>query len=204
MVVEDAPQKLTRGDILAEWPPDFDKPGQTQLKLWLRRAVKRGLIQCEGTGRKSDPFRYWRPATEAKWRENTFMYDYFDQQQREHKWPWVSLQERRRNCQDEDRDDSREPADADESAYVERLRSHEQSLEDALTLFEVGRRQFARVLRNLPEVAFTRQGTHNRRGKVTVGDMVQDYVEHVTYHLRFLYDKRTRLGKPLQPSPVVS
>src|SRR5262249_18045900 len=39
---------------------------------------------------------------------------------------------------------------ADESAYVERLCSHEQSLEDALTLFEVGRRQFPRLLRNLP------------------------------------------------------
>ncbi len=86
---------------------------------------------------------------------------------------------------------------ADESAYVERLCSHEQSLEDALTLFEVGRRQFARVLRLLPDEAFARQGTHNRRGTVRVGDMVKDYVEHVTYHLRFLYDKRTRLGKPL-------
>jgi hypothetical protein len=80
---------------------------------------------------------------------------------------------------------------------VERLCSHEQSLEDALTLFEVGQRQFARVLRNLPDEAFARQGTHNRRGTVRVGTMVEDYVEHVTYHLRFLYDKRTRLGKPL-------
>ena len=86
---------------------------------------------------------------------------------------------------------------ADESAYVEGLCSHEQSLDDALTLFEVGRRQFARVLRNLPDEAFARRGTHNQRGTVVVGDMVKDYVEHVTYHLRFLYDKRTRLGKPL-------
>ena len=93
---------------------------------------------------------------------------------------------------------------ADESAYVERLCSHEQSLEDALTLFEVGRRQFARVLRNLPDGAFARRGTHNRRGTVLVGDVVKDYVEHVTYHLRFLYDKRTRLGKPLQSSPAIS
>jgi hypothetical protein len=34
---------------------------------------------------------------------------------------------------------------ADETAYVQRLARHEQSLDDALTLFEVGRRQFARV-----------------------------------------------------------
>src|SRR5207244_8391724 len=55
---------------------------------------------------------------------------------------------------------------ADETAYIERLCTHEQSLEDALTLFEVGRRQFARVLRGLPDEAFERTGTHNRRGKM--------------------------------------
>src|SRR5262249_36096312 len=36
---------------------------------------------------------------------------------------------------------------ADETAYVDNLFTHDQSLEDALTIFEVGRRQFARVLR---------------------------------------------------------
>jgi hypothetical protein len=113
MVLEDAPQKLTRGDILAEWPPDFDRPGATQLKLWLGRAVERGLILREGTGRKSDPFRYWLPATEAKWRERYPFYDHFEQQQREHNWPWVSLQEKQRNSRAEDRLESDE-ADADD------------------------------------------------------------------------------------------
>ena len=89
---------------------------------------------------------------------------------------------------------------ADETAYVDRLFSHDQSLEDALTLFEVGRRQFARVLRKLPEEAFERHGTHNRRGVVKVGAMVEDYIEHVNYHLKFLFGKRERLGKPLPAS----
>jgi uncharacterized damage-inducible protein DinB len=87
---------------------------------------------------------------------------------------------------------------ADETAYVDRLFSHEQSLEDALTLFEVGRRQFARVLRKLPKESFERRGTHNRRGLVTVGGMVKDYIAHVDHHLKFLYDKRARLGKPIK------
>jgi len=86
---------------------------------------------------------------------------------------------------------------ADETAYVDRLCTHDQSLEDAVTLFEVGRRQFARVLRKLPDAAFERAGTHNRRGRVTVGAMVKDYIEHVDYHLKFLYDKRQQLGKPV-------
>src|SRR5437867_4062226 len=57
---------------------------------------------------------------------------------------------------------------ADETAYVARLWTHDQDLEDALTLMEVGRRQWARVLRRLPDEAFARSGTHNRVGTVTV------------------------------------
>ena len=86
---------------------------------------------------------------------------------------------------------------ADETAYVDRLCTHDQSLEDALILFEVGRRQFARVLRKLPDEAFARRGTHNKRGEMTVGGMVKSYIEHVDYHLKFLRDKRERLGKPV-------
>ncbi|HUE14054.1 MAG TPA: DinB family protein [Planctomycetaceae bacterium] len=86
---------------------------------------------------------------------------------------------------------------ADETAYVRQLATHEQSLEDALILFEVGRRQFARVLRALPDEAFERRGIHNRRGVLTVGGTVQDYIKHVDDHLTFLTEKRLRLGKPL-------
>ena len=86
---------------------------------------------------------------------------------------------------------------ADETAYADRLCSHEQSLDDALTLIEAGRRQFACVLRKLPDEAFARRGTHNRRGAMTVGELVADYIEHVNHHLKFLLDKRIRLGKPL-------
>ena len=89
---------------------------------------------------------------------------------------------------------------ADESAYVELLCSHEQSLEDALMLFEAGRRQFARVLRALPDEAFDRRGTHNHRGVLTVGGSVKDYIDHVDHHLAFLLGKRARLGKPLGPA----
>jgi uncharacterized damage-inducible protein DinB len=86
---------------------------------------------------------------------------------------------------------------ADETAYVDRLFSHEQSLEDALLLFEASRRQFARVLRQLPDEAFERWGTHNRRGVLTVGGMVKDYIAHTDHHLHFIREKRLRLGKPL-------
>ncbi|HSQ54584.1 MAG TPA: DinB family protein [Gemmata sp.] len=86
---------------------------------------------------------------------------------------------------------------ADETAYVDRLFTHEQDLEDALVLLEVGRRQWARVLRRLPDAAFARAGQHNRRGRVTLGEMVQDYIEHIDDHLKYIVGKREKLGKPL-------
>ena len=87
---------------------------------------------------------------------------------------------------------------ADETAYVERLFHDQQSLDDALTLFEVGRRQWSRVLRLLPDDAFSRQGTHNRKGIVTLGGMIEGYIKHLDHHLVFLKAKRERLGKPLR------
>lgn len=86
---------------------------------------------------------------------------------------------------------------ADETAYVDRLFTHDQSLEDALTLLEVGRRQWARVLRKLPDEAFARTGRHNRRGTVSLGQLVGDYINHIDEHLTFIHGKRANLGKPL-------
>jgi hypothetical protein len=68
MVLEDAPKKLARLDILHEWPDDFAKPCVAVLSRWLQSAVSAGLVQVEGTGRKADPFRYWVAAAEARWR----------------------------------------------------------------------------------------------------------------------------------------
>jgi uncharacterized damage-inducible protein DinB len=86
---------------------------------------------------------------------------------------------------------------ADESAYIDRLFPHDQSIDDALTMFETGRRQFARVLRKLPDSAFERHGTHNKKGRVTLGEMVKSYAQHVDDHMKFLIGKREKLGKPL-------
>ena len=78
-----------------EWPAEFDKPGDTTLKTWLGRAVERGIIVCEGTGRKADPYRYFLLETEAKWREKMGpeLYDLLHEQ--ECKFGWKSLQEKK-------------------------------------------------------------------------------------------------------------
>lgn len=85
----------------------------------------------------------------------------------------------------------------DENRFVERLGYDRQSLDDALTLIEAGRRQWARVLSGLPEEAFQRTGVHNVAGLVTLENLFQGAVEHFEHHLAFLIGKRQRLGKPL-------
>jgi len=59
-----AHRKLTRQEILDGWPPDYPKPDATTLWRWLRRALAKGVVRQEGTGRPGDPVRYWLPARE--------------------------------------------------------------------------------------------------------------------------------------------
>jgi len=94
-ILEDASQKLTRLDVLDEWPPDFDKPDRATLWRWLDRAVKLGVVACEGRGRKNDPFRYWLPERETVWKQEPF-YEVFETQRRKLKLPFESLRERKR------------------------------------------------------------------------------------------------------------
>ncbi len=67
MVLEDARFNLTRQEVRDEWPYDFPAPDRTTLWRWLDRAVADGLVSRDGTGRKSNPFRYWLPGQEARW-----------------------------------------------------------------------------------------------------------------------------------------
>jgi AAA domain len=83
MVLEDAPKELTRQQILDDWPADFLKPARPTLWRWLGRAVAGGLVLSDGTGRKTDPFRYWLPGAEERWRAENPLYDLERQQKKE-------------------------------------------------------------------------------------------------------------------------
>jgi uncharacterized damage-inducible protein DinB len=84
---------------------------------------------------------------------------------------------------------------AHESAYVDRLHCDQQSIEDAIELFRIGRRQFTRVLRLLPDESFERIGTHSISGVVSLADLIETYVDHLAHHLGFLYQKKEALAK---------
>lgn len=87
----------------------------------------------------------------------------------------------------------------DETAWNERLKMQESSMEDAVALFRANRRWVEQVLRRCDEADFKRWGTHTEKGSVTLADQVVTYVTHLDYHLKFLYAKRANLRTAIQP-----
>jgi uncharacterized damage-inducible protein DinB len=86
----------------------------------------------------------------------------------------------------------------DESKFAAALHNELWSLDDAITIFDLNRRNFAKVLQALPPAAFERFGTHNEAGKLRLADMLPRMVRHVDHHLKFVREKRALLGKPLK------
>jgi len=59
-----ARRKLTRRDVLEEWPDDSPKPSDVSLGRWLKHAFEHGQVKRDGAGTKSKPYRYWIKARE--------------------------------------------------------------------------------------------------------------------------------------------
>lgn len=82
----------------------------------------------------------------------------------------------------------------DESAFSRGLSYDSDDLSLVLDVFEMNRRWTGAWLSRVPEKHFARYGVHNQRGRVTLGEMVVMYVEHVDHHLKFVKQKRAMLG----------
>jgi hypothetical protein len=82
-----------------------------------------------------------------------------------------------------------------ETLFANKLSYHDQSVETAITLLDLARKQLAIALRKLPAEAFERSGIHTEVGKVTLGTQIKKYNEHLDHHLAFIKKKRAMLGK---------
>jgi hypothetical protein len=61
LVLEETNYRLTRRQILEQWPEDYARPDRGTLGRALNRASADGWVHQRGSGRKTDPFRYWLP-----------------------------------------------------------------------------------------------------------------------------------------------
>jgi hypothetical protein len=83
----------------------------------------------------------------------------------------------------------------DENLFVKNLHYSELDPQLACEIFRLNRQMFASLLRLLPDEAFQRTGNHTERGRESLAQLVQIYVEHLEHHLKFVREKRVRLGK---------
>ena len=83
----------------------------------------------------------------------------------------------------------------DETAFSKMLHYQDQSAVDAVTILDLSFKNFATVLRKMPDETFKRQGIHNERGLVTLESYLEHMVHHLDHHLKFVYKKRKLLGK---------
>ncbi len=84
-------------------------------------------------------------------------------------------------------------ANADETAFIEKLHPHAQSMDEAAMLFDIGRRQWARVLRQLTDTDFQRSGLHSVDGALTLEQLLRRYADHLDHHLPFIEGKLNNL-----------
>jgi uncharacterized damage-inducible protein DinB len=85
----------------------------------------------------------------------------------------------------------------DENRWAGALHYESQSGEAAVQIVELMRRQLGAVLRQLPEAAFSRFGTHSQAGKKTLADLVDFATGHLEHHLKFIHAKREAMGKEM-------
>jgi hypothetical protein len=73
----------------------------------------------------------------------------------------------------------------------------DQPVEKAVQLLSLNRELLANVLRKLPEQSWSRKGTHNERGVLTVAGYLKSTVDHLEHHISFIHKKRAKMGKEM-------
>ena len=85
----------------------------------------------------------------------------------------------------------------DENRWVKHLGYDKLDPATACEVFRLNRQMTAAVLRQLPDAVFAQTGTHTERGVESLEQLVRDYIQHLNHHMKFVREKRTKLGKPL-------
>ncbi len=89
---------------------------------------------------------------------------------------------------------------ADEQKFAAALRYHDRDAAEELALLEKTRSQMGRILKQLKEDAFAREGVHNERGVLTLARMLEIAAKHIPHHLAFIQEKRHAMGLPAKKS----
>jgi uncharacterized damage-inducible protein DinB len=65
---------------------------------------------------------------------------------------------------------------------------------EELELIEAVRRQMARILRAVPEQAWSRTGIHSEAGPLSLEELLRRITNHIPHHIAFIEEKRRALN----------
>ncbi len=94
----------------------------------------------------------------------------------------------------------------DQDAWAERLDYQKRKISSALEIFRILRASNYELIKDLPEAAFERTGTHSVRGPMSLRDLVRLMAEHAENHatqlraVRAAYKEHRARAGAVQPS----
>lgn len=88
----------------------------------------------------------------------------------------------------------------DEKAWAEKLDYHRRKFSQALETFRRIRGENHELLKELPEPAYARAGTHSERGRLTLLDLLRIYTEHAERHCGQIRDVRAAYKRSRAPA----
>ena len=83
---------------------------------------------------------------------------------------------------------------ADENLYAKAFNYQERDLEEQVALVEAIRKDMARIIRSVKPEQLQLTGCHNKKGIVTLEQIVKGATGHIPHHLKFIAEKRKALG----------
>jgi DinB superfamily len=83
----------------------------------------------------------------------------------------------------------------DQTRWARALDYHLQSRPGALALFRAIIDSTAEVLRRAPGEAWEHVGLHTEAGRLTLEQLVEEYADHVPYHLRTIAKRRDQFAR---------
>lgn len=85
----------------------------------------------------------------------------------------------------------------DENQWLKHLGYDDADVKTACEVFRLNRKMTAAILRRLPDEIFRQTGNHTERGIESLEMLVRDYIDHARHHMKFVREKRVKLGKPM-------
>jgi uncharacterized damage-inducible protein DinB len=82
----------------------------------------------------------------------------------------------------------------DPDVWAKALAYDARDVREELDLAEAVRKQMARILRTLPDSAWSRTGLHSEAGPLTLEELLRRITNHVPHHIKFIEEKRKALG----------